>query len=153
MGCHFPLQGIFLTQGSNQCLLRWQADSLSLSHLGSPEDTLMVALRQETNNKPILQASPPGASQILAGWESLFNNPATSNPLTAHCLVIALSPLAFKHVCVCTQTNGCVYVFTCTEMHKCVHMFIHTHTSVYLYVQIPTHKYVLIYVCRHTHLC
>ena len=36
--CHFLLQGIFLTQGSNQCLshlLHWQADSLPLHHLGS----------------------------------------------------------------------------------------------------------------------
>ena len=32
MGCHFLLQGIFLTQGSNPCLLNWQADSLSLSN-------------------------------------------------------------------------------------------------------------------------
>ena len=29
------LQGIFLTQGSNSCLLCWQADSLPLSHQGS----------------------------------------------------------------------------------------------------------------------
>ena len=32
VGCHFPLQGIFLTQGSNPhlpSLLNWQADSLS----------------------------------------------------------------------------------------------------------------------------
>ena len=34
--CHFLLQGIFLTQGSNPCLLHWQADSLPLSHQGSP---------------------------------------------------------------------------------------------------------------------
>ena len=36
VGCHFLLQGIFLTQGSNLCLLHllhWQADSLLLSHL------------------------------------------------------------------------------------------------------------------------
>ena len=33
---HFLLQGIFLTQGSNPCLLPWQADSLPLSHQGSP---------------------------------------------------------------------------------------------------------------------
>ena len=32
--CHFLLQGIFLTQGSNPCLLHWQVDSLPLSHLG-----------------------------------------------------------------------------------------------------------------------
>ena len=35
-GCHFLLQGIFLTQGSNPRLLHWQADSLPLSHLGNP---------------------------------------------------------------------------------------------------------------------
>ena len=36
MGCHFLLQGIFLTQGSNLHLLRWQVDSLPLSHHRSP---------------------------------------------------------------------------------------------------------------------
>ena len=36
MGCHFLLQGIFLTQGSNPHLLHWQAGSLPLSHQGSP---------------------------------------------------------------------------------------------------------------------
>ena len=35
VGCHFLLQGIFLTQGSNPRLLHWQADPLPLSHLGS----------------------------------------------------------------------------------------------------------------------
>ena len=35
-GCYFLLQGIFLTQGSNSSLLHWQADSLKLSHQGSP---------------------------------------------------------------------------------------------------------------------
>ena len=32
VGCHFLLQGIFLAQESNPCLLHWQADSLPLSH-------------------------------------------------------------------------------------------------------------------------
>ena len=39
MGCHFLLQGIFLTQESVphiMSLLRWQADSLPLHHLGRP---------------------------------------------------------------------------------------------------------------------
>ena len=38
--CHFLLQGVFLTQGTNLrllCLLRWQADSSPLHHLGSPD--------------------------------------------------------------------------------------------------------------------
>ena len=36
VGCHFLLQGIFLTQGVNPHLLDWQVDSLPLSHQGSP---------------------------------------------------------------------------------------------------------------------
>ena len=35
VGCHFLLQGIFPTWGSNPSLLYWQADSLPLSHQGS----------------------------------------------------------------------------------------------------------------------
>ena len=35
VGCHFLLQGIFLTQGLNLQVLHWQIDSLPLSHLGS----------------------------------------------------------------------------------------------------------------------
>ena len=37
VGCHFLLQGIFLTQGLNLWLLHllhWQADSLPLHHVG-----------------------------------------------------------------------------------------------------------------------
>ena len=37
VGCHFLLQGIFLTQGANPHLLHWQVDSLPLSHQGSPK--------------------------------------------------------------------------------------------------------------------
>ena len=38
-GCHFLLQGIFLTQRLNLhllCLLSWQADPLALNHWGKP---------------------------------------------------------------------------------------------------------------------
>ena len=44
-GCHFLLQGIFLTQGLNPCLLHllhWQADSLPPSHLESPSLNLTL---------------------------------------------------------------------------------------------------------------
>ena len=48
---HFLLQGIFLAQGSNSCLLRWQADSLPLNHQGRANHTngninLKVVLRE-----------------------------------------------------------------------------------------------------------
>ena len=42
MGCRVLLQGVFLSQGWNPRLLHllyWQADSLTLSHLGSPQET------------------------------------------------------------------------------------------------------------------
>ena len=38
VGCHLPLHRILLTQGSNPCLLHWQADSLPLKPL--PWETL-----------------------------------------------------------------------------------------------------------------
>ena len=59
MGCHALLQGIFLTQGSNQrvlCLLHWQADSLPLAppgkpvcSLGSPVMTFLLPPRSSLN--------------------------------------------------------------------------------------------------------
>ena len=36
VGCHFLLQEIFPTQGMNPSFLHWQANSLPLSHQGSP---------------------------------------------------------------------------------------------------------------------
>ena len=45
VGCHFLLQGIFLTQGLKLCCLHWQADSLSLSHLGSPHHSRRYLLK------------------------------------------------------------------------------------------------------------
>ena len=43
VGYHFLLQGIFLNQGLNPCLLHWQAGSLPRSHLGREwcKDTLV----------------------------------------------------------------------------------------------------------------
>ena len=45
VGCHFLLQGIFLTQESSLHLLDWQADSLPLSHLGSPLSQLQELIK------------------------------------------------------------------------------------------------------------
>ena len=45
VGCHFLLQGIFLTQGSNPRLLDSQEGSLSLSQQGSPSHVYnMIAI-------------------------------------------------------------------------------------------------------------
>ena len=39
-GCYFLLQGIFLTQGLNPCLLHWQVHSLLLNHQGRFQPSL-----------------------------------------------------------------------------------------------------------------
>ena len=44
-GCHFLLQGIFQTQGSNPPFLHWQVGSLLLSHQGSPDYSYRVCNR------------------------------------------------------------------------------------------------------------
>ena len=42
VGCHFLLQGIFLTQGLDLSLLHWQADSLPLASPGKSKDILSL---------------------------------------------------------------------------------------------------------------
>ena len=54
MGCHFLLQGIFPTQGLKLHLLYWHADSLPLSHLGSPFSPATSPLCHST---PVVWAS------------------------------------------------------------------------------------------------
>ena len=47
LGCHFLLQKIFPTQGSNLGLLHWQAPSLPLSLLGSPNSLPLLVFLME----------------------------------------------------------------------------------------------------------
>ena len=73
VGCHFLLQGIFLSQGSNTCLLHQQVDSLPLSHQGSPNPfvksyiifkDIYSTFRQKRKKKKklqILQGGSPAA--------------------------------------------------------------------------------------------
>ena len=53
VGCQFLLQGILPTQGSNPHFLHWQADSLPLSHQGSPccNHKVIYKVRQEGQNQ------------------------------------------------------------------------------------------------------
>ena len=60
VGSHFPLQGIFPTQGSNPHLLHWQAGSLPLSHLGCPNFSGGKYLKQILSHElesPTLEAT------------------------------------------------------------------------------------------------
>ena len=92
MGCHFLLQGIFPTQGTNPRLLHSQADSLPLSHQGShverrvgetlPFDVshLMSEVcwhqsKQDEVEKPLAELGRPGFEFcffLSAGQEKFF---------------------------------------------------------------------------------
>ena len=60
--CHFLLQGIFLSQGLNLCLLQWQADSLLLSHQGCPLIMYLCTLKK---------GFPRGSPSTGAHWRPL----------------------------------------------------------------------------------
>ena len=68
--CHILLPGISLTQRSNACLLHWQADSLPLSHRGSPSDTQKVLKWRRAKRKKC----------CIGSMRCLFNK--TKNDLT-----------------------------------------------------------------------
>ena len=60
VGCRLLFQAIFLTQGSNPCLPLWQADSLLLSHQGSPfklyihpTDTMTMKINELLTNNMV----------------------------------------------------------------------------------------------------
>ena len=56
VGCHFLLQGIFLTQGLNPHLLRWRTDSLPLSHLGKRGALNIPQCKGQTPQQIFIQA-------------------------------------------------------------------------------------------------
>ena len=68
VGCHFLLQGVFLTQGSNSCLLHQQEASLLLSHLGIPICIHMCVCAKSLQSCPTLcdpvDYSLPGSSVL-----------------------------------------------------------------------------------------
>ena len=62
---HFLLQGIFLTHGLNPRIVRllyWQADSLPLSHQGSPAAAVAKSLQSCLTLSDPMDCSPPGSS-------------------------------------------------------------------------------------------
>ena len=72
VGCHALLQGIFLTQGSNPCLLHWQVGSLPLSHLGITIYRLAAA--KSLQSCPTLQPHRWQSTRLPRPWESPGKN-------------------------------------------------------------------------------
>ena len=67
VGCHALLQGIFLTQGSDPCLLhllRWQVDSLPLHHPGSPNEMVLGSIQHNLQREQCNETQTP-FTQVL----------------------------------------------------------------------------------------
>ena len=86
MGCHFILQGFFLTQVSNPSLLHWQEDSLPLSHQGSPANSGMhiresyaIYFIKIINCSMMLENNilPSSTGHRNYHWQSFLFSPAT----------------------------------------------------------------------------
>ena len=69
VGCHFLLQGNFLTQGLNLCLLLWQADCVPLCHLKSP----VYYMKSESKSHSVLSDSLR-PHRLFSPWNSLGQN-------------------------------------------------------------------------------
>ena len=103
MGCHFLLQGIFPTQGSNLCLLhllQWQAGSLPLSHLGSNEQesseyhTRQDTLHEMSSLAPSLNMNQVPTPGILFSLKNPNRQPSLSpEPLSLPLETFNLSSL------------------------------------------------------------
>ena len=105
--CHFLLPQIFLSQGSNLCLLHWQEDSLPLNHQGSPIGSLPTSHFSPSTPTPFFQLlrcdhslppvsllpdlfpfSSPGEQVLLSTWHMAHG--------LGH-LLRSLRPTADKH--------------------------------------------------------
>ena len=60
--------GIFLDQGSNLCLLHWQADSLPLGHQGSPASSFVGTRRGKFKRLWVWQTVPASVVTGIRGW-------------------------------------------------------------------------------------
>ena len=80
--------GLFLDQGWNLCLLHWQADSLPLSHQGSPASWLLLM-----NTEVALDTGP--VWQCMEGWtHDLFLGTFSQ----IWCIIWYLSHTVFRHL-------------------------------------------------------
>ena len=114
----FLLQEIFLTQGSNLCLLHWQEDSLPLNHLINGyyncyyhyyfyhyyDDYITRLVNQPKSNKRSLicmyvsPVSSPGRETAQVSLPPLIRAPALQMRAPPHELILPLSPPHKTHL-------------------------------------------------------
>ena len=79
VGCHFLLQGIFLTWGSNLVLLHWQEDSFITVPLGNL--LLLDGSRGLIHNKAHFSQVSPFVRQVSLGFLTQIQQDNQSTPL------------------------------------------------------------------------
>ena len=105
VGCHALLQGIFLTWGSNRCLLcilHWQAGSLPLALPGKPLSPSSLALL----SSPILRLNPP--RQGPSSLPITPPDPGTLPPLSL--LELAELCVGLRYFPLCSSDTSCPLV-------------------------------------------
>ena len=109
MGCQFLLQGIFLIQGLNLCLLHplyWQAGSSSLVPPGSPHTHVSTIFSLK-----IFKSTLPGQSSLEHDLKLTLFGCGPSYPFTQVHLVFLKKNLSFKLKTVLTSQSCVSWVF------------------------------------------
>ena len=93
-GSPFPSQGIFPTQGSNQCVLQWQVDSLPLSYLGSPKILFTCQVFYRVLTSQLVKEQMPSfvctESSLKRGAKWLLNRSVFKMPLKPASILVSM---------------------------------------------------------------
>ena len=86
VGCHFLLQGIFPTQGSNPHLLHWQAGSLPLSH----QEVLLLMMLPLSHFSHVLLCATPRwqPTRLPHPWDSPGKNTGVGCHFLLQCMKV-----------------------------------------------------------------
>ena len=88
-GCHFLLQGILLTQGSEPSLLCWQADSLASEAPGKPWPRAVFPVNVFSGDSMSLPVFEPGQGSRVLVWPQIllgFGVPSPCHGESQQCL-------------------------------------------------------------------
>ena len=88
MGCHFLLQGIFLTQGLNPHLLHCKWILLPLSHLGSPFTLLLLLLLSRFSRADSVRPHRRQPIRLPHPWDSPGKNTGVSCHFLLRCMKV-----------------------------------------------------------------
>ena len=132
VGCHFLLQGIFLTQGSNPHLLHCEQILYCLSYLGGLSETLQVLksflpTRYDTDlqctsshiSSDLMKWRQTTRSYCIAQWTLLNIRCSSAELVFLFPVTKSSSPLPFEVSCIFTA-GGNLSFLTCSQFPCCL---------------------------------